>query len=117
MRNTSLGHIDFNAFNGLNPYNSKCRASDLDMVFEWKNHFLIIEWKRPGEYLPTGQEMMLKAFSTLPQVTVFLVNGHTDEETEVQNIYFIDKTHHLVGNGLHHLKSLITQWHEHCGRK
>lgn len=53
--------------------------SNLDGIVERRGHLLFLEWKSPGAPLRTGQRLLLEHLSTRQKVTVYLVEGPTQE--------------------------------------
>lgn len=84
MRYYVRGSVDYSNLAGVIEENKKFLFSDIDAIFdgqgnlatipgvaERKNHFLILETKIVSERdLADGQNWLLKAFRTLPRVTV-----------------------------------------------
>lgn len=111
MRNTYAAHIDFTELTGLL---GKVVPSNLDMVYERKGSFLVAEWKRDGEKIPLGQEILLKSLSRLPSHTVLVINGYTEDRNMVVNNFFRVLPHEpcvQAGKGLIELKDYITEWY------
>ena len=111
MRNRDAPHIDFTELMGLL---GKVAPSNLDMVYERKGSFLVAEWKRDGEQVSKGQEILLKSLSRLPSHTVLIINGYTeDREMTVGKFWRVspyDKCV-LAGEGLNALKDYIVEWY------
>lgn len=111
MRNPYAAHIDFTELTGLL---GKVVPSNLDMVYERKGSFLIAEWKRDGEKVSKGQEILLKSLSALPSHTVLIINGFTEDGEMTVNKFWrvlpYDKCV-LAGNGLTELKDYIVEWY------
>lgn len=111
MRNRDAPHIDFTELTGLL---GKVIPSNLDMVYERKGSFLVAEWKRDGEKISKGQEILLKALSRVPGFTVLIINGHTENgEMSVNRFWRVlpDSECVLSGQGLTALKDYITEWY------
>lgn len=111
MRNPYAAHIDFTELTGLL---GKVVPSNLDMVYERKGSFLIAEWKRDGEKISKGQEILLKAFSRLPSATVLIINGYTEDRNMFVSSFWRvlpDEPCVLAGKGLIALKDYITEWY------
>ena len=111
MRNPYAAHIDFTELTGLL---GKVVPSNLDMVYERKGSFLIAEWKRDGEQVSKGQEILLKSLSRLPSHTVLIINGYTEDREMTVNKFWrvlpYDKCV-FAGEGLIELKDYITEWY------
>lgn len=110
MRDKYAPHVDFGELSGLL---GKVLPSNLDMVLERKGHFLFGEWKRDGEKISKGQEILLKALSGLPRVTVLVINGDTDNGMRVERFWRIlpDGSYTQSGKGLIEFKDYITEWY------
>ena len=103
-------HVDFGELSGLL---GKVVPSNLDMVLERKGHFLFGEWKRDGEKISKGQEILLKALSRLPKTTVLVVSGDTENGMRVGSFWRImpDGSYVQSGKGLIEFKDYITEWY------
>jgi hypothetical protein len=110
MRNTLAPHINFEELNGLL---GKVIPSNIDMVLEHRNSFLIGEWKRESEKVSVGQQILLKAFAKIPNFTVIIVQGNTDKAMIVNKFWKINHIGKpvLVGNSLNNLKDFIVDWY------
>jgi len=110
MRNKEAPHIDFEELVGLL---GKVVPSNLDMVLERKGHFLFAEWKRDNEKVSKGQEILLKALAELPQNTVLIVNGDTDNGMRVDSFWRVLPDGRCIksGNGLIEFKDYIIEWY------
>ena len=110
MRDKYAPHVDFGELSGLL---GKVLPSNLDMVLERKGHFLFGEWKRDGEKISKGQEILLKALSGLPKTTVLVVSGDTDNGMRVERFWRIlpDGSYADCGKGLIAFKDYITEWY------
>ena len=110
MRDKYAPHVDFGELSGLL---GKVLPSNLDMVLERKGHFLFGEWKRDGEKISKGQEILLKALSGLPKTTVLVVSGDTDNGMRVERFWRIlpDGSYTQSGKGLIEFKDYITEWY------
>lgn len=114
MRSAGAAHIDFGEFAGMIESNPKLLPSDIDMIIERKGKFFVGEWKRQGENLSQGQEILLKTLAKQPQFTVCVIIGKTDNETIVQSILCINKSgeYKKIGASVDDLKMFINQWYE-----
>ena len=110
MRDKYAPHVDFGELSGLL---GKVLPSNVDMVLERKGHFLFGEWKRDGEKISKGQEILLKALSGLPKTTVLVVSGDTDNGMRVERFWRIlpDGSYADCGKGLIAFKDYITEWY------
>ena len=110
MRDKYAPHVDFGELSGLL---GKVLPSNLDMVLERKGHFLFGEWKRDGEKISKGQEILLKALSGLPRATVLVINGDTDNGMRVERFWKVLSNGQCIecGKGLIAFKDYITEWY------
>ena len=110
MRNRLAPHIDFEELTGLL---GKIVPSNLDMVYERKGKFLVGEWKRVGEKLSIGQEILLKALASKPDFEVIIINGDTDDGMKVGVFWKLNNMERVieVGKGLDQLKDYIVDWY------
>ena len=110
MRNVFAPHLDFTDLYGLL---GNIVPSNLDMVIERKGHFLFAEWKRDGERLSQGQEILLKQLAKVPNHTVLIVHGHTDNGyMNVYKFWKISKGGGLSvkGDNVEDFKDYILNW-------
>jgi len=114
MRSASAAHVDFGDFAGMVESNPKLLPSDLDMIIERKGKFFVGEWKRQGENMNQGQEILLKTLAKQQQFTVCVIIGNTDTETIIQSVLCISKSgeYRKIGASLDDLKVFINQWYE-----
>ena len=63
--------LDFGRFTGLIGSNKKWQFADIDVFLERKGKFLFGEYKTYGAGIPTGQEISIKALSSIPNSFVF----------------------------------------------
>ncbi len=56
--------------------------SDIDQVIENDGSFLFIEFKRPGQTMPTGQRILFNRLSRLPDCEVLIVIGQPPAEIQ-----------------------------------
>lgn len=59
--------------NGINP-------TDIDLVYERKGQFLVLEGKREGAQMPTGQRRFYQAMTAVPQFSVVTFCGNPPDE-------------------------------------
>ena len=114
MRSLNASHIDFNGFVGVIPSNPKLLPSDLDMILERKDSFLVGEWKRSGEIMSDGQLLLLKSLARQPQFIVLIISGNTDDETVVTNVRWVTPRGRLqlIGSSFDDLKNIISRWYK-----
>jgi len=110
MRNLVAPHINFEELSGLL---GKVLPSNIDMVLEHWDKFLIGEWKRENEKLSLGQQILLKAFAKMQNFTVIVVQGNTDNEMIVDKFWKIEKdgTPKIAGRSLQEFKDFIIDWY------
>ena len=116
MRSLVASHVDYGDFLGLIPQNPQFCPSDLDGVAERNNHFLIMEWKRPGEKASEGQKRLLKALATNPKFMVVVIIGDTDNGTNIQEFwqYATDGKIFKAGVGFESFKAFYRLWYEYA---
>ena len=110
MRNPHAAHIDFSELSDLL---GRVVPSNVDMVYERKGSFLVAEWKRDGEKLSKGQEILLKAFAKVPGFTVLIVNGWTENGAmTVKTFWRVLPNGQCVrsGSGLQEFRDYIVEW-------
>lgn len=111
MRNPNAVHIDFKDLNGLM---GKIVPSNIDMVMERNGYFLIGEWKREGEAISVGQNILLKQLAKIAdKFTVLIIQGHTDTGSMVvEEFYLMDAEGYLVpiGAGVDKFKDFLVHW-------
>jgi len=114
MRSAGAAHVDFGDFAGMVESNPKLLPSDLDMIIERKGKFFVGEWKRQGENLSQGQEILLKTLAKQQQFTVCVIIGNTDIKTVINSVLCISKSgeYRKIGASLDDLKEFINQWYE-----
>lgn len=119
MRNPDAKHTDFADLIGVIPSNPKFLASNLDMVMERFGQFLVGEWKRPGEEISKGQEILLKRLASKDEFVVLIIEGDTDDGMNVNNIEALNASGGLVeiGRTTEELKRFIRFWYEHAEKK
>ena len=109
MRNRQAPHIDFADFVGLM---DKRLPSNIDMVMERHGKFLIGEWKRPDEKISIGQQILLKQLAKLPNFTILIVIGDTDNGMNVSKVWQLrhDESWIIVGSSTKDFKSYLVAW-------
>lgn len=113
MRNPFATHVDFGFLRGLIADNPKAMPCNIDMVFERKGHFLFGEWKREGEPMSRGQEIMLVNLARQPCNVVLIITGDTDNGVTVTEIQQITKSgmFRKTGESVEHLKKILNTWY------
>lgn len=113
MRNKNAPHIDFGDLLGAIEENPRFLPSNVDMLYERKGWFLCGEWKRNGEKLSTGQEILLRRLSQTPKFSVLIITGDTDDGMKISKIQKITKQGLLktVGSSVEDLKNLVRSWY------
>tara|TARA_R110002050_G_scaffold141220_1_gene266217 strand:- start:289 stop:675 length:387 start_codon:yes stop_codon:yes gene_type:complete len=87
MRNVYAPHIDFEFLAGIIPNNPKAQPCNIDGLFQRKDKFLVMEWKRPNENMNLGQKILLEALSEQNNFIVILIEGYSQNgEREIGDI-------------------------------
>ena len=116
MRSLVASHVDYGDFKGLIPSNPAFMPSDLDGIAERKGHFLIMEWKRPGEKASEGQKRLLQALAANPKFMVVVIIGNTDGETKIDEFwqYAPDGKCFKSGVGFEAFKAFYRLWYDYA---
>jgi len=116
MRSLVASHVDYGDFLGLIPQNPQFCPSDLDGIAERNGHFLIMEWKRPGEKASEGQKRLLKALAANPKFMVVVIIGNTDNGTNIDEFwqYAADGKVFKAGIGFESFKSFYRLWYDYA---
>jgi hypothetical protein len=114
MRNMFATHTDYAEFQGLIPSNPALIPSNVDGILERNGQFLILEWKRPGEKVSTGQKIMLQALASKPSFMVVIIYGNTDNETVIDSYWTLtpEGKPYKAGIGFESFKQFYRQWYE-----
>ena len=112
MRNSQAIHVDFGFLRGSIKQNESIIPSNIDMVLERNCQFLIGEWKRDKEEVSQGQKILLNNLSTLPNFTVLIINGYSDENNRsINDFYELHDTFlKKKGHGEEELKNYVNEW-------
>ena len=113
MRNPNAKHIDFKDLMGI-PHMGRILPANIDMVMERNGYFLIGEWKRENERpMSKGQELLLIQMARMPNFTVLIIQGNTDDGSMVVDEFwqmddrgFLDSR----GKGIEKFKKLLVFW-------
>jgi len=100
MRNQNASHTDYAAFKGLISKNPKFVPSNIDGICERNGHFLVLEWKRVGEKISKGQELLLKALAKTPKFMVVIIYGDTDDGLNFDHYWLMDEKGECFKKGL-----------------
>ena len=113
MRNMFATHTDYAEFKGLIPTNPALIPSNVDGILERNGQFLILEWKRPGEKVSTGQKIMLQALASKPDFMVVIIYGNTDNETVIDSYWLLTPDGKPVksGVGFGSFKQFYKDWY------
>jgi len=67
---------------------TRINFSDVDGIFlaERAGHFLVVEWKKPGETLPDAQLRVAVALANERRFTVLIVHGPTGTPMQIQRV-------------------------------
>jgi hypothetical protein len=114
MRNMFATHTDYAEFKGLITANLAFVPSNVDGIAERNGHFLIMEWKRPGEKASEGQKRLLQALAATPKFMVVVIIGDTDNGTNIQEYwqYTTDGKPFKCGLGFESFKEWYRLWYE-----
>ena len=114
MRSLVANHVDYGDFIGLIPQNPNFCPSDLDGIVERNNHFLIMEWKRPGEKMNEGQKRLLQSLAKQSNFIVVVIIGNTDNETNIQEFWQLKENGKFfkAGIGFESFKEFYRLWYE-----
>ena len=114
MRNMFATHTDYAEFKGLIPTNPAFIPSNVDGICERNGKFLIMEWKRPGEKVSTGQKILLQTLAKKESFMVAIIYGNTDNETVIDSYWVLtpDGTPVKRGIGFDSFKQFYRQWYE-----
>lgn len=110
MRNPNAKHIDFSELRWVIPDNPRFLPSNIDMVLERHSQFFIGEWKRPNEQISKGQLILLNKLSEIPNFSVYIITGDTDNGMNVENIEKLEKGAFIPSGK--DLKKLIQDWYK-----
>jgi hypothetical protein len=113
MRNMFATHTDYAEFKGLISANPALIPSNVDGILERNGQFLILEWKRPGEKVSTGQKIMLQALASKPDFMVVIIYGNTDNETVIDSYWLLTPDGKPVksGVGFQSFKQFYKDWY------
>lgn len=89
----------------------KIGFGDVDGLIERRGSFLVVEWKEPNAPLTMGQLITFKHLSSVPTITVLVVEGDNSQMS-------VESVSQVTESGLSEkrpidlagLKSLFTQW-------
>lgn len=114
LMRTNPSHIDYGDFKGLISSNPNFVPSNVDGIAERNGKFLVMEWKRPGERISTGQKLLLQALAANPAFVVIIVNGNTDNETVVNSFFMLTLKGepYKRGTGIESLKTFYKEWYK-----
>lgn len=110
MRNPKALHIDFKDLNGLM---GKIVPSNIDMVIERNGYFLIGEWKRAGEPISVGQDILLKRMARVPNFIVLIIQGHTTDSVMVVDEFWAINNIGIqvsLGKSVESFKQFLVHW-------
>ena len=114
MRNAYATHTDYAEFKGLIEENPNFVPSNVDGICERKGKFLVMEWKRDGEKVSKGQQILLQSLASLHNFMVVIIYGDTDNETRIGKFYIVQPTGSciLAGNGINMFKEYYRTWYD-----
>lgn len=112
---TKAEHIDFGFLVGAIKSNAKALPSNIDGVYERRGKFLFLEFKKPGEKISLGQEILLKALAANQAMQVWIVTGHfKPEKIEFHRAEQLlpNGMMQIVAESMEALKFKINTWHD-----
>lgn len=114
MRNPYATHTDYADFKGLIPDNPNFVPSNVDGICERKGKFLVMEWKREGEKVSKGQQILLQSLAAQHNFMVVVIYGDTDDRTRIGKFYIVQPTGRciLAGNGFNMFKDYYKTWYD-----
>jgi hypothetical protein len=116
MRNSLAKHVDFGFLKDAFP-NPRELPVNIDMIMEKNHYFIIGEWKKPGEIISNGQEIMLKRLANIDKIKVLIITGNSDDMEcyidKVEQLY-ADGNKKLLGKGIEFFKALMSEWHKYA---
>jgi hypothetical protein len=114
MRNMFATHTDYGDFKDLIPENPAFTPSNVDGIAERNGHFLILEWKRPGEKVSEGQKRLLQALAANPRFMVVIIYGNTDNGTVIDAFFQLtpEGKPFRSGTGFESFKEWYRLWYE-----
>lgn len=118
MRNVYAPHIDFEFLAGIIASNPKAQPCNIDGLFQRKDKFLVMEWKRPNENMNLGQKILLESLSKQKNFTVILIEGYSQNgEREIGNVSVLKnkqfKTH---GTGEKFLIQFMQRFYDYANK-
>ena len=116
MRNMFASHTDYSDFKGLIESNTAFTPSNVDGIAERNGHFLIMEWKRPGEKMSEGQKRLLQALAANTRFMVIVIIGDTDNGTNIKEFwqYTSDGKPFKAGLGFGSFKEWYKSWYQYA---
>ena len=115
MRNRFAPHIDFTFLKGFIRTNPNLMPSNIDMVIERNGKFLFGEWKKEGEKISLGQEIMLKKLAKFH--TILIITGDTDRKANVSHIQEITENGIMtIGKTVDDLTNILTDWYNEANK-
>jgi hypothetical protein len=92
------------------------RMTDIDGFVERHGHFLLIETKRPGAIVPTGQSIMFNAMISTGLFTVLVIWGETNKPELVKVMKTGGRVYQQRCN-IKILKDIIKSWFDYANDK
>ena len=115
LRNTMVQLVDYRELEGIISSNKNFSCSDIDMIYERNGQFLVVEWKKLHEEFGGGQKIMLKALAKIPNFTVLVVFGYSENTKltvyDFKQITTMNTLKHL-GQGKQAFIKYIQDWYE-----
>lgn len=119
MHNPFATHIDYGALKGIITSNSNFVPSNIDGIAERNGKFLVMEWKRPNEKVSKGQQILLQKLASVPNFTVLIIQGNTDNELVITNFWQVQSYGKCIklGDSVEMFKAFYTMWYEWANQK
>lgn len=113
MRNSDAKHIDFGMLADIIPDKPKILPSDIDMIYERKGKFLVGEWKRAGEDVSHGQNILLDSLAKNGAFHVLLIY-YWENHDDIKGFFRYTHDGRLLhaGGTLDELRNFIRRWYD-----
>jgi hypothetical protein len=112
MRNVNAAHVDFGFLRGMISSNPHFMPSNIDMVLERKGQFIFGEWKREGEDMKKGQQILLERLAC--KHTVLVITGYVDTKPHISLIEKVipyQNKYLEIGKSVEDLTTYLQNWY------